>query len=90
VIVPLNKSFGQVGVATALELDLPAVAVIGVPGQPLAIGVIVKVTVMGAFVVLVKLKDVPATKHSYPVTVVFISKSNQKWSKPHLQKGLSV
>ena len=42
------------GVATAFGIGFTnTVAVIGAPGQPLAVGVMVKVTVTGALVVLV-------------------------------------
>ena len=50
------------------------VAVTGVPEQPLAIGVIVNVTVSGAFVVLVRLPlIVPEPFAAIPVTVAVLS-----------------
>ena len=51
------------------------VAVIGVPGQEFAVGVMVKVTVTGAFVVLVKLPAIlfPVPLAPIPVTVPVLS-----------------
>jgi hypothetical protein len=50
------------------------VAVIGAPGQPLAVGVIVNVTVIGAFVVLVSVPPilVPLPLAAIPVTVAVL------------------
>jgi hypothetical protein len=49
------------------------VAVIGVPGQLLAVGVIVKVTVTGALVVLVNAPlMLPAPEAAIPVTVAVL------------------
>ena len=63
------------GVATAVGVGLTVtVAVIGVPVHPLALGVIVKVTVMGALVVLVSdplMSPVPDA--AIPVTVAVLS-----------------
>ena len=63
------------GVATAVGVGLTVtVAVIGVPAHPLALGVIVKVTVMGALVVLVSdplMSPVPDA--AIPVTVAVLS-----------------
>jgi hypothetical protein len=58
------------GVATALGVGFTkTVAVMGVPGQPFAVGVMVKVTVMGALVVLVKLPlMLPLPLSAIPVT----------------------
>jgi hypothetical protein len=58
-------------VATAFGVGLTnTVAVIGVPGQPLAVGVMVKVTVTGADVVLVKLPLMfPIPLAPIPVTI---------------------
>ena len=63
------------GVATALGVGLTiTVAVIGAPGQPLAVGVIVKVTVTGALVVLVNVPDIlPEPLAAMPVTVPVLS-----------------
>ncbi|MNQ59301.1 hypothetical protein D3C85_735340 [compost metagenome] len=60
--------------ATALGVGLTSiVAVIGVPGQLLTVGVIVKVTVTGAFVVLVKLPLMfPLPLAAIPVTVAVL------------------
>ena len=62
------------GVATAFGVGLTStVAVIGKPTQPFAVGVIVKVTVIGALVVLVKgpaMLPVPLTV--MPVTVAVL------------------
>ncbi|MNQ59303.1 hypothetical protein D3C85_735360 [compost metagenome] len=56
VTVLVEQIVCEAGVATALGVGLTStVAVTGVPGQLLAVGVIVKVTVTGAFVVLVRL-----------------------------------
>ena len=50
------------------------VAVIGDPGQPLAVGVIVKVTVVGALVVLVNVPEIfPAPLPDIPVTPLVLS-----------------
>jgi hypothetical protein len=50
------------------------VAVDGTPAQPLAVGVIVKVTVIGANVVLVKLPLIsPLPPIAIPVTVPILS-----------------
>ena len=49
------------------------VAVVAVPVQPLALGVIVKVTVTGARVVLVNVPDIfPAPDAAIPVTVAVL------------------
>ena len=63
------------GAATAFGVGLTnTVAVIGVPGQPLAVGVIVKVTVNGIFVVLVSVPAIlPAPLAAIPVTVATLS-----------------
>lgn len=51
------------------------VAVIGVPVQPLALGVIVKVTVTGAVVVLVSVPEIlPVPLAAMPVTAVVLSR----------------
>jgi hypothetical protein len=62
------------GVATAFgEGFTRTVAVIGDPGQLLAVGVIVKVTVTGALVVLVNAPlMLPAPEAAIPVTVTSI------------------
>jgi hypothetical protein len=63
------------GVAVASGVGLTnTVAVIGVPGQPLAVGVIVKVTVTGAKVVLVNVPAIlPAPLAAMPVTLAVLS-----------------
>ena len=63
------------GVAIAFGVGLTStVAVIGVPVQPLAVGVIVNVTVTGAFVVLVNEPAIlPAPVAAMPVTVAVLS-----------------
>ena len=60
------------GVATAFGVGLTkTVALIGVPVQPLAVGVIVNVTVIGAFVVFVNAPLIsPTPLAAMPVTVV--------------------
>ena len=59
------------GVATALGVGLTkTVAVIAAPGQLFAVGMIVKVTVIGALVVLVSVPDIlPDPLAAMPVTV---------------------
>lgn len=63
------------GVATALRVGLTrTVAFIGVPLQPLAVGVMVNVTVTGALVVFVKLPlIVPLPLAAIPVAVAVLS-----------------
>lgn len=63
------------GVATAFGVGLTmTVALIGVPLQPLATGVMVKVTVTGVLVVLVKLPlIVPLPLEANPVTAAVLS-----------------
>lgn len=63
------------GVATALGVGLTnTVAVVDGPGQPLAVGVIVKVTVIGAVVVLVNVPLIlPLPLGAIPVTVPVLS-----------------
>ena len=62
------------GVATAFGVGLTStVAVIGKPTQPCAVGVIVKVTVIGALVVLVKVPAMlPVPLTAMPVTVAVL------------------
>ena len=62
------------GVATAFGVGLTrTVAVIGKPTQPLAVGVIVKVTVTGALVVFVKVPEMlPLPLAAMPVTVAVL------------------
>src|SRR5258705_4309432 len=55
------------------------VAVIGVPGQPFAVGVIVKVTVTGAAVVFVNVPLIlPEPLAAIPVTVTVLSLTQLK------------
>ena len=63
------------GVATAFGIGFTTtVAVIGVPGQPLAVGVIVNVTVTAALVVLVSVPEIfPAPLAAIPVTATVLS-----------------
>ena len=63
------------GVATALGVGFTStVAVIGVPGQPLAVGVMVKVTVTGALVVFVNDPLIlPEPLAAIPVTATVLS-----------------
>lgn len=74
VIVPLHTvwlaGWSTVGVGATIT-----VAVIGAPGQPLAVDVIVNVTVTGAFVVLVNVPviGVPEPLAAIPVTVALLS-----------------
>ena len=71
VMLPPEQIVCDDGVATAVGVGLTTtVAVIGVPGQLLAVGVIVKVTVTGAFVVFVNDPLIsPAPLPAIPVTV---------------------
>ena len=64
------------GVATAFGVGLTnTVAVVVGPEQPLTVGVIVKVTVIGAKVVLVKLPDIlPVPLALIPVTDAALSR----------------
>ena len=64
------------GVATAFGVGLTStVAVVDGPGQPLAVGVIVKVTVIGALVVLVNAPLMsPLPLAAIPVTVPVLSR----------------
>lgn len=63
------------GVAIALGVGLTnTVAVMGIPVQPLTVGVIEKVTVTGAFVVFVKAPLIsPVPLEAMPVTVPVLS-----------------
>ena len=63
------------GVATALGIGFTTtVAVTGAPGQPLAVGIMVKVTVIGALVVLVNTPLIfPLPLAAIPVTVATLS-----------------
>ena len=63
------------GVATAFGVGLTnTVAVMDGPGQPLAVGVIVNVTVIGAKVVLVNMPLIsPLPLAAMPVTVAVLS-----------------
>ena len=63
------------GIATAFGIGFTiTVAVIGVPGQPLAVGVIVNVTVTAALVVLVSVPEIfPAPLAAIPVTATVLS-----------------
>jgi hypothetical protein len=63
------------GVATAVGVGFSnTVAVMGVPGQPLAVGVMVKVTVTGAVVVLVSVPlMLPAPLAAMPVAATVLS-----------------
>jgi len=65
----------EAGVANALGVGFTStVAVIDAPGQPLAVGVIVKVTVTGALVVLVSTPPMsPLPLAGMPVTVTVLS-----------------
>ena len=75
VIVASEQMVCDGGVATAFGVGFTStVAVIAAPGQPLAIGVIVNVTVTGALVVLVKVPLIlPLPLAAIPVTVTVLS-----------------
>ena len=69
VAAPLHNTW--LGTAFTVGVGFTStVAVTGVPGQPLAVGVIVNVTVIGVLVVLVKVPPIlPAPLAAIPVTV---------------------
>jgi len=75
VIVAPEQIIWLNGVATAFGVGLTrTVAVVVGPAQPFAVGVIVKVTVIGAKVVLVKLPDIlPVPLALIPVTDAALS-----------------
>ena len=75
VIAVAEQIVCDAGVATAFGVGFTStVAVIGVPGHPLAVGVIVKVTVTGALVVLVSVPlMLPLPLAAMPVTVAVLS-----------------
>ena len=62
-------------VAVAVGVGLTnTVAVIGAPGQPLAVGVMVNVAVIGALVVLVRVPEIfPTPLPAIPVTPTVLS-----------------
>jgi hypothetical protein len=66
----------EAGVATAFGLGLTnTVAVMGAPGQLFAVGIIVKVTIMGALVLLVKDPMIfPVPLAEIPVTGAVLSR----------------
>jgi hypothetical protein len=75
VIVAAEQMVWADGVATATGVGFTSmVAVIGVPGQPFAVGVIVNVTVTGALVIFVKTPLMfPEPLAAIPVTVALLS-----------------
>ena len=75
VIATPEQTVCDEGVATAFGIGLTTtVAVIGVPPQVLAVGVIVKVTVTEAFVVLVSVPEIfPDPLMAIPVTATVLS-----------------
>src|SRR5512141_149147 len=75
VIVDAEQIVWEAGVAIASGVGFTStVAVIDAPGQPLAVGVMVKVTVMGALVVLVKAPLIsPLPLAAIPVTEAVLS-----------------
>lgn len=76
VIAVAEHTVCEAGVATAFGVGFTStVAVIGLPGQPLAVGVMVKVTVTGAFVVLVNVPLIlPLPLAAMPDTVAVLSR----------------
>jgi hypothetical protein len=76
VIDPPEHIVCEAGAATAFGVGFTnTVAVMAVPGHPFAVGVIVKLTVIGAFVVLVKLPlMLPLPFDGMPVTVAELSR----------------
>jgi hypothetical protein len=75
VIVAAEQMVWEAGVATATGVGFTStVAVIGAPGQPLAVGVMVKVTVMGAIVIFVKVPLIfPEPLAAIPVIAALLS-----------------
>jgi hypothetical protein len=75
VIALPEQTVCDAGAATAFGVGFTiTVAVIGAPGQPLAVGVIVNVTVTGALVVLVSVPLIlPLLLPAIPVTVPVLS-----------------
>ena len=75
VIVAPEQMVCDAGVATAFGVGFTStVAVMAAPGQPLAVGVIVNVTVIGALVVLVNAPLIfPEPLAAIPVTVPVLS-----------------
>ena len=76
VIDPPEHIVCEAGVATAFGVGFTnTVAVMADPGHPFAVGVIVRVTVTGALVVLIKLPlMLPLPLDGMPVTVVVLSR----------------
>ncbi len=75
VIVAAEQMVWEAGVATATGAGfINTVAVIGAPGQTFAVGIIVKVTVIGEAVVFVKAPLIfPEPLAGIPVTVTVLS-----------------
>jgi hypothetical protein len=75
VIVAAEQIVSEAGVATAFGVGFTStVAVMDAPGQPLAVGVMVKVTVIGALVVLVNAPLIsPVPLPAIPVTKTVLS-----------------
>jgi len=73
-IVPAEQMVCDDGVATALGIGFTTtVAVIGVPGQPAAVGVMVNVTVTGDVVLLVNVPVIsPEPLAAIPVTATVL------------------
>ena len=76
VIDPPEHIVCKAGVATTFGVGFTnTVAVMAVPGHPFTVGAIVKVTVTGALVVLVKLPlMLPLPLAGMPVTVAVLSR----------------
>ena len=74
-IAPPEQMVCETGVATILPDGLTStVAVMGVPAHPLAVGVMVKVTVTGAVVVFVSAPLIlPVPLAAMPVTATLLS-----------------
>lgn len=72
VLLPLHNVWLETGFIVGLGLTT-TVAVIEVPAQPLAVGVIVKVTVTGALVVFVRVPEMsPLPEATMPVTLAVL------------------
>ena len=73
VVAPLHNTWLDTAFTVGFGLT-STIAVTGVPAQPLAVGVMVNVTVIGTLVVLVKIPLIlPAPVTAIPVTVATLS-----------------
>ena len=72
--LPLQTTWFETGLTVGIGLTITVAVVVG-PAQPLALGVMVKVTVIGALVALVRLPEIgePAPDAGIPVAVATLS-----------------